>query len=316
MQPIDAAHSKLQEIPVQSVDRNPENPRIVFRPTELEDLLESIRRYGVQVPVSVYREGDRYVLIDGERRWRCSLKLNKSTIPALVQEKPDPLTNLLLMFNIHALREQWDLLTIALKLPRIIQLLTEQLGRAPNERELAAETGQPRAVIRRSKLLMELPDHYKQQILLELNKPKRQQRLTEDFFIEMERSLKTVDRAMPGIIEHKDKVRDVLIGKYTAGVISNITHFRNLSKIARAERVEADRGAARSALKKVFERNKYSIQSAYEDSVSGAYSARDIASRVGALIEQLRAMPSRDLEPEIRKPLERLHALLSKILGH
>jgi ParB family transcriptional regulator, chromosome partitioning protein len=316
MEPIDAAHSELQEIPVQSIDRNPENPRIVFRPTELEDLLESIRRYGVQVPVSVYKEGSRHVLIDGERRWRCSLKLNKPTIPALVQKKPDPLTNLLLMFNIHALREQWDLLTIALKLPRIIQLLTERLGRAPNERELAGETGQPRAVIRRSKLLMELPDHYKHQILMELNKPKRQQRLTEDFFIEMERSLKTVDRAMPGIIEHKDKVRDVLIGKYTAGIISNITHFRNLSKIARAERVEADRAAARSALKRVFERNKYSIQSAYEDSVSGAYSARDIASRVGALIEQLRAMPSRDLEPEIRKPLERLYALLSKVLGH
>src|ERR1700676_1895064 len=118
-------NSDLREIRVDQIDRNPENPRIVFRPSELETLTESIRRYGVQVPISVFKEGRRYVLVDGERRWRCSVKLNKATIPALIQEKPSPLNNLLLMFNIHALREQWDLLTIALKLPRVITLLTK-----------------------------------------------------------------------------------------------------------------------------------------------------------------------------------------------
>src|SRR5437879_6280802 len=97
---IDASSSLLENIPVERIDRNPENPRILFRPTEFEELLESIRRYGVQVPISVYRNKGRYVLIDGERRWRCALKLNNKTIPALIQEKPDDLTNLLLMFNI------------------------------------------------------------------------------------------------------------------------------------------------------------------------------------------------------------------------
>src|SRR5467141_1631260 len=84
---IDATHSTLREIPVDAIDRNPENPRLVFRQKELEELLESIRRYGVQVPISVYRSGSRYILIDGERRWKCSLKLNKKTIPALVQKE-------------------------------------------------------------------------------------------------------------------------------------------------------------------------------------------------------------------------------------
>src|SRR5271155_5606646 len=119
----DVAQSELLEIRVDQIDRNPENPRIYFRAAELETLLSSIRKIGVQVPISVYRSHGRYVLIDGERRWRCSLKLNKKTIPALVQGKPDALGNLLFMFNIHALREQWDLLTIALKLPRVISLL-------------------------------------------------------------------------------------------------------------------------------------------------------------------------------------------------
>src|SRR5688572_20469193 len=104
---IDAAHADLKDISVDLIDRNPENPRVFFRQEELDSLLDSIRQYGVQVPITVYRYRNRYTLIDGERRWRCSIKLNKKTIPALVQDKPDDLTNLLLMFNIHALREQW-----------------------------------------------------------------------------------------------------------------------------------------------------------------------------------------------------------------
>src|SRR5712692_498059 len=199
---IDATHSELRTIPVDSIDKNPENPRTVFRPGELEELLESIRRYGVQVPIAVYKEKGRYVLIDGERRWRCCVKLNKKEIPALVQEKPDALTNLLLMFNIHALREQWDYLTIALKLPRVIKLLSSDLGREPNERELSDKTGLSRGAIRRCRYLIELPEEYQDEILKELNKPKSQQKLTEDLFIEMERALKTVERAMPTVIKN------------------------------------------------------------------------------------------------------------------
>src|SRR5580692_2017178 len=146
-----AADSKLQQVPIDKIDRNPDNPRLVFRPGELEELQESIRLYGVQVPISVYREHGRFVLVDGERRWRCSLKLNRKTIPALIQEKPDALGNLLLMFNIHALREQWDLLTIALKLPRVISLLESRLTKKPSEKDIAEETGLPRATVRRSR---------------------------------------------------------------------------------------------------------------------------------------------------------------------
>ena len=119
----DASEARLEQVRTNLIDRNPDNPRVVFRPGELEQLLESIRVHGVQVPISVYRAGHRYVLIDGERRWRCAVKLNKKTIPALVQEKPTPLENLLLMFNIHSLREQWDLLTISLKLPELVARL-------------------------------------------------------------------------------------------------------------------------------------------------------------------------------------------------
>ena len=303
---VEPAQSELKHIFVDRIHRNPDNPRLVFRPSDLDDLLLSISRYGVQVPISVYREGRTYVLIDGERRWRCCLKLNKRTIPALLQDKPDPLTNLLLMFNIHALREQWDLLTIALKLPKIIDLLEQQNGSPPTERELSEHTGLRRGVIRRCRLLMDLPDEYKQEILKELKKPKADQLLTEDFFIEMERALKTVENAMPDVIPKKDDVRQVLIQKFKDKVIDNRVHFRQIAKIARADNVEADRAAAERALHRLFEKNKYSIERAYQDSVSEAYSERDLLTRVNSLIDQLEDYDVEALDDEVRGALREL----------
>src|SRR6266498_204922 len=119
----DASEAELRQIPVEKIDRNTQNPRLIFRQEEIEQLLESIRLYGVQVPISVYKSGSRFVLIDGERRWLCCSKLNLRTVPALVQPEPSRLENLLLMFNIHSLREQWDFLTVAMKLPTIIELM-------------------------------------------------------------------------------------------------------------------------------------------------------------------------------------------------
>jgi ParB family transcriptional regulator, chromosome partitioning protein len=312
---IDATHAKLQEIEVDRIERNPDNPRIVFRPAELETLQESISRYGVQVPISVFKKGKRFILIDGERRWRCSLKLNRKTIPALVQAEPDPLTNLLLMFNIHALREQWDLLTIAVKLPRAIELLERRLGRKAKESDIAAETGLSRAMIRRCKLLIELPRKYIQELLEELKKPKGQQRLTEDLFIEMERALKTVERAMPDVIENKNEVRDTLIEKYKNGTIKDITDFRYLPRIAKAEKVNADVRSASQSLRKIFSHNKYSIEDAYNSTVSYAYTERDLISRVSQLSERLGSIDSEELDDELIVALELLQERLLQLLN-
>ncbi len=314
---IDAANSDLQQIPVDLIDKNPDNPRILFRQGELEQLLESIRLYGVQVPVSVFRQGKRFVLIDGERRWKCALKLNNKTIPALIQDRPTPIANLLLMFNIHALREQWDLLTIAMKLPTLISLLTKELGGSPTEGELSRQAGVSRSVIRRSKLLIDLPQKYKDQILNELNKPKAQQKLTEDLFIEMERSLRTVERYLPDVITDKDHVRDILISKYREGVISNITQLRKIPKIARAETVEGDEEQAQIVLRKLFKSNDYSVDNAFEESVSDAYLERDIvtlAARIDKLLDQIELLEPQEIDEDIRSTLGRLVRHAQKIL--
>jgi ParB/RepB/Spo0J family partition protein len=310
----DAGDSDLKDIPVDKIEPNPDNPRVVFRQGELEQLMDSIRQYGVQVPISVYRQGAKYVLIDGQRRWMSSAKLNRKEIPALIQQKPDDLRNLLLMFNIHALREQWDLLTVALKLPKIKTLLEHDLGHSPKDSEIAKATGLPNAWIRRSKLLLELPQQYRDMLLDELGKPKSQQKISEDFFIEMERSLNVVAKKMPQVIPNRDRARRVLLAKYRDGTISNLVQFRDLSKIARATLVAADEASALAAVQRVFERNDYSISQAYNETVSDAYLERDIQSRIQALFKKLQQLGPDDIDDDVRADLRSLVKLAQELL--
>jgi ParB family chromosome partitioning protein len=74
------------ELPVDAIQPNPEQPRRVFEPAELERLSESIRRHGVLQPVVVRRAGGGYELVVGERRWRAARAAGLATIPAVVAD--------------------------------------------------------------------------------------------------------------------------------------------------------------------------------------------------------------------------------------
>jgi ParB family chromosome partitioning protein len=77
------------EVPIDAIDPNPEQPRRVFDPEELQGLADSIRRHGVLQPVVVRRAGERYELVVGERRWRASRAAGLATIPAVVADLED-----------------------------------------------------------------------------------------------------------------------------------------------------------------------------------------------------------------------------------
>jgi ParB family transcriptional regulator, chromosome partitioning protein len=312
--------STLKEIAPNKIKRNRDNPRLYFRDEEMDTLTASIRRYGIQVPITVYPEGTHFVLIDGERRWRCANKLNLSKMPALVKEKPSRLNNILLMFNIHALREQWDYLTIARKLPDVISLFEkENKTRTPTEIELSELTGLTRGQIRRCKYLLDLPGKYWQLLEKELSLPKQIQKLSEDFFIEMERSLKTVQHRLPTAIGNLDKARDALIGKFRNGTIGNITDFRMLSKIATSiKNIGVKEAKAEAALKDIFDvRSKTSIADVFEEQFEMRYDERKVLISVDSIYEYLEhSLQESDvaLSKELRDKLSRLNSIIGRLL--
>src|SRR5215218_3019595 len=153
-----AAEAGIDLIDPRRLTPNPENPRLIFRQEELQLLQDSIQHQGILVPLTVYREGRGFVILDGERRWRCAIKLGLDRVPAIVQPKPAPLQNLMMMFAIHNQRRDWDPLPTAYKLRDLEQTITEEWGRAPTESELAELASITRGEVRRYKQLLGLPD--------------------------------------------------------------------------------------------------------------------------------------------------------------
>jgi len=312
--------SQLKEIPTEKISRNPDNPRLFFRSDELGSLMASIRRYGIQVPITVFEDDDHFTLIDGERRWRCADKLNIKKMPALILPRPSPLDNLLIMFNIHALREQWDYLTIANKLPDVIDLFKKERGYEPNEPELSEATGLTRGQIRRCRFLLDLPSKYKAQLLSELALPKHKQQLSEDFFIEMERSLKTVQNRVPSAIKDINQVRDALIKKFRKGVIDNVTDFRKLSKIATSiSNLGIREAKASSAIREIFDaKNDVSIDEVFSEHFELRYDERKIKMSIESIADFLEssflAADHPPLDADLRALLRKLDRLIQKVL--
>ncbi|HUZ32468.1 MAG TPA: ParB/RepB/Spo0J family partition protein [Xanthobacteraceae bacterium] len=311
----------LKEIAPSKIERNPDNPRIFFRDEEMDTLTASIRRYGIQVPITVYSEGSHFILIDGERRWRCARKLNLKSMPALVRDKPSRLKNILLMFNIHALREQWDYLTIAHKLPDVIELFQkDNSGREPTEAELSELTGLTRGQIRRCGFLLDLPTKYREILEEELALPKQFQKLSEDFFIEMERALKTVQHRVPTAIKNLNSARDALIAKFRNDTIGNITDFRMLSKIATSvKRLGVRETKAREALKSIFDpHSKIGIEQVFAEQFEMKFDERKVIHSADSIYDFLEHSLSDNsttkASDQLRKSLSRLHRLIERFL--
>ena len=112
-------------------------------------------KVGILVPLTVYENTKRipkskYVLLDGERRWRCAKELGMLTIPANIIDEPEDVTqNILFMFNIHHFRREWELFPTALKLEVII----DRIG-TDRETVLSEFTGVNKSTIRRCKMLL------------------------------------------------------------------------------------------------------------------------------------------------------------------
>src|SRR5688500_17993761 len=85
----DSDRGVVQELPVDSIHANPNQPRKDFETNALRDLSASLKQSGVLQPVVVRRDGQGYQLIVGERRWRAAKLAGIERIPAVVREASD-----------------------------------------------------------------------------------------------------------------------------------------------------------------------------------------------------------------------------------
>lgn len=79
----------VENLKIIEVEPNRDQPRKKFDEEALEELAESIKRYGVIQPIIVTKKENYYEIVAGERRWRASKKAGLTTIPAIVRESDE-----------------------------------------------------------------------------------------------------------------------------------------------------------------------------------------------------------------------------------
>jgi ParB family transcriptional regulator, chromosome partitioning protein len=86
-----SANSAARHIPIDKIQRNPDQPRRTFDTAELEELANSIRAHGVLQPILVrpLRNSDMFEIVAGERRWRAAQIAKLHQLPAVVMELDD-----------------------------------------------------------------------------------------------------------------------------------------------------------------------------------------------------------------------------------
>ena len=144
------------ELPIDSIDPNPEQPRRVFEPEQLERLADSIRRHGVLQPVVVERAGDRYQLVVGERRLRATRAAGRSTIPAVIaQVEPRERLEVALIENV----QRDDLNPI--ELAHAFRTLAET---GATQDEIGERVSLDRSTVANHLRLLELPREYQEDV--------------------------------------------------------------------------------------------------------------------------------------------------------
>ena len=80
---------KIINVSVEDILPNRFQPRLAFDEKELNDLSESIVKYGVIQPIVLRQIGDKYEIIAGERRYKATVLAGLKTIPAIINNTDD-----------------------------------------------------------------------------------------------------------------------------------------------------------------------------------------------------------------------------------
>jgi len=138
-------------VAIEDIRPNPEQPREVFAPGELDELASSIRTHGVLTPLVVRREDGQFILIAGERRLRAAALAGVTEVPVVLREAPSAQEQLELALIENLQRADLDPIEAAKGYARLIDTygLTQE--------EVATRVGKDRATVANAVRLLRLP---------------------------------------------------------------------------------------------------------------------------------------------------------------
>lgn len=208
--------SSINEIPIDRIEANPNQPRREIDETALGELADSIRQIGIIQPITLRQmDNGSYQIIAGERRWRASQLAGLTSIPAYVRTASDEkMMQMALVENIQ--REDLNAIEIALAYNNLIEQyhLTQE--------QLSEKVGKRRTTVANYLRLLKLPadvqmalrnksiDQGHARALLGLQSPSSQLKL----FKEIEKNGYSV-RKVEEMVQALNNGEDIVSGKRT-----------------------------------------------------------------------------------------------------
>lgn len=300
----------------EKLSKNPHNPRRYFNEEQLDLLRTSIQEVGILVPLIAYEDSNEpgnYLLMDGERRWRCSLDLGLSEVPINVIPEPSPLENLLRMFNIHSVREDWPLISVALSLRQVIEISGDN-----REVQLAEMTGLTRSTVRRAKRLLSLPEPELELIRSEAHLDRVDQVHREDLYLEIEAATSVTLNELPEIRDQysRDEIIRKFAAKREAGTLTAVTDFRDVGKLVKAADEDlVSREEVSAAVSRLIDDIAATPPDVFNELAAFAYDQRTAARKAELLRESLESLSADvDLSSALREQLEALVATIDRLL--
>src|ERR1700677_1413008 len=147
--PVAEVGERVQQVALGEIIPTPLQPRTEFRGERLQELIDSIRVHGIIQPLIVRRNGDKFELIAGERRWRAAKEVGLLEAPVIIRTASDQdVLELALIENLQ--REDLNPIEEAIAFSR----LAKEFGL--KQEEIAQKVGKSRAAIANSMRLLEL----------------------------------------------------------------------------------------------------------------------------------------------------------------
>ena len=143
--------STINEIAIDQIEANPNQPRREFAPEALQELANSIREIGIIQPITLRQIADnRFQIIAGERRWRASQLAGLKALPAYIRTiKDENVMEMALVENIQ--REDLNAIEIALAYEHLLE------GSGMTQEKVSERVGKSRTAITNYLRLLKLP---------------------------------------------------------------------------------------------------------------------------------------------------------------
>ena len=139
----------IVEVSLEDIYPNSTQPRTYFDERALNDLAQSIKTLGVIQPITLRKDGEKFEIISGERRYRASKLAGLKTVPAYIRLVNDQeMLEMALVENIQ--REDLDAIEVALTYQRLL----EEIGLT--QENLSQRVGKERSTITNSIRLLRL----------------------------------------------------------------------------------------------------------------------------------------------------------------